>query len=178
MIPRGRAKAAASPYPVLSLEPGTPVLQASWNGGPAQILPGTEAVDTLVDNRKLKAVVRPEHSLPSRRGQEPHAQGGSAGQCLSDSRKDREGCEGSPAHAQCPSPGITCMRGQTVLQNLEFSAPLPFWPQDVLEPVGLKQSFACGGHQGDAGHKDGSTSRPHLDELILSVFALLPANCH
>ena len=41
-----------------------------------------------------------------------------------------------------PTPNAPVSGSHVLVQNLEFSLPLPFWPQDVLESKQLQQTFA------------------------------------
>lgn len=52
------------------------------------------------------------------------------GRCLSDSQ--REAQSASSAAVSVP---------HVLVENLDFSLPLPLWPQEVLEPIQLQQTF-------------------------------------
>lgn len=99
------------------------------------------------------------------------------GRCVSDSQRDRAGSEGSPAHTQCPSPGITCACPELgILLAPSLLAPgclgIQTTAADIRQTC-VTETWAfsrlCDGHQGDAGYKDECTKSSPASKSFCSL---------
>lgn len=52
------------------------------------------------------------------------------GRCLSDSQREAQSASSAAVSVS-----------HVLVENLDFSLPLPLWPQEVLEPTQLQQTF-------------------------------------